>query len=129
MGAKKKGKKGKKGKKKDKKPKIAPKLVIPNFIPTKPIKSPLSVIVHHLDTIYVILGNEYDLSVKIKEELAKIIKRPIEEIKLFQKNKRPIEDDTTNHDQQIINKTELYLVLLIENNVWEKPIDIINYGQ
>ena len=42
--------------------------------------------------------------------MANLCGQPEEEIKLFLKNKRPIEEITTNHDQQITHETEVYAV-------------------
>ena len=45
-----------------------------------------------------------------KKTLSKLSGQPEEEISLFLKNKRPIEDVTTNHDQQIHHEIEIYAV-------------------
>ena len=47
---------------------------------------------------------------EIKKTLSTLNGQPEEEIKLYLKNKGPIEDITTNHDQQIVHETSLYAV-------------------
>ncbi len=104
------GAKKKKGKKGDDKPKEEPKIIIPDFVPHELGPLPISVKVFHLNDLYLIYTDEYAQSGQIKKTLSSLSGQPEEEIKLYLRNKRPIEDATTNHDQQIIHETELYAV-------------------
>ena len=104
------GGKKKKGKKGDDKPKEEPKIIIPDFVPHELGPLPISVKVYHLNDLFIIYTDEYAQSGEIKKTLANLCGQPEEEIKLFLKNKRPIEDVTTNHDQQITHETEVYAV-------------------
>ncbi len=106
MGGKKKGKKGKG----DDKPKEEPKIIIPDFVPHELGPLPISVKVYHLNDLFIIYTDEYAQSGEIKKTLSKLSGQPEEEISLFLKNKRPIEDVTTNHDQQIHHEIEIYAV-------------------
>ena len=106
MGGKKKGKKGKG----DDKPKEEPKIIIPDFVPHELGPLPISVKVYHLNDLFIIYTDEYAKSEEIKKTLSTLNGQPQEEIKLFLKNRRPIEDITTNHDQQITHETEIYAV-------------------
>ena len=121
-GKKKKGKKKKGGKK------AAPaKLILPNFVPIHRIKSPLAVHIHHLDDMFLIYSDEYDESLKIIEEVGKILNVEPVNIRLYFSNKRRVEPDTVNHDQQIIHNVHLYLTIKNEEQ-WEKLQDILNYN-
>ena len=121
-GKKKKGKKKKGGKK------AGPaKLILPNFVPIHRIKSPLAVHIHHLDDMFLIYSDEYDESLKIIEEVGKILNVEPVNIRLYFSNKRRVEPDTVNHDQQIIHNAHLYLAIKIEDQ-WEKLQDILNYN-
>ena len=93
------GGKKKKGKKGDDKPKEEPKIIIPDFVPHELGPLPISVKVYHLNDLFIIYTDEYAQSGEIKKTLANLCGQPEEEIKLFLKNKRPIEDITTNLDQ------------------------------
>ena len=106
------GGKKKKGKKGDDKPKEEPKIIIPDFVPHELGPLPISVKVYHLNDLFIIDTDtdEYAQSGEIKKTLANLCGQPEEEIKLFLKNKRPIEEITTNHDQQITHETEVYAV-------------------
>ena len=104
------GGKKKKGKKGDDKPKEEPKIIIPDFVPHEIGPLPISVKVFHLNDLYLIYTDEYAQSGQIKKTLSSLSGQPEEEIKLYLRNKRPIEDATTNHDQQITHETELYAV-------------------
>ena len=104
------GGKKKKGKKGDDKPKEEPKIIIPDFVPHELGPLPISVKVFHLNDLYLIYTDEYAQSGQIKKTLSSLSGQPEEEIKLYLKNKRPIEEVTTNHDQQITHETELYAV-------------------
>ena len=106
MGGKKKGKKGKG----DDNPKEEPKIIIPDFVPHELGPLPISVKVYHLNDLFIIYTDEYAKSGEIKKTLSTLNGQPEEEIKLYLKNKRPIEDITTNHDQQISHETEIYAV-------------------
>ena len=104
------GGKKKKGKKGDDKPKEEPKIIIPDFVPHELGPLPISVKVFFLFFLFIIYTDEYAQSGEIKKTLANLCGQPEEEIKLYLKNKRPIEDATTNHDQQITHETEVYAV-------------------
>ena len=104
MGGKKKGK----GKKGDDKPKEEPKIIIPDYIPHEIGPLPISVKVYHLQDLYIIYTDEYAQSGEIKQTLSNLCGQPVEEIRLYLRNKRPIEDVSTNHDQQIKHETEIY---------------------
>ena len=104
------GGKKKKGKKGDDKPKEEPKIIIPDFVPHELVPLPISVKVFHLNDLFIIYTDEYAQSGEIKKTLANLCGQPEEEIKLFLKHKRPIEEITTNHDQQITHETEVYAV-------------------
>ena len=104
------GKGKKKGKKGDDKPKEEPKIIIPDFVPHELGPLPISVKVYHLKDLFIIYTDEYAKSGEIKKTLSTLSGKPEEEIKLFLKNKRPIEDITTNHDQQILHETQIYAV-------------------
>ena len=121
-GKKKKGKKKKGGKK------TGPaKLILPNFVPIHRIKSPLAVHIHHLEDMFLIYSDEYDESLKIIEEVGKILNVEPVNIRLYFSNKRRVEPDTVNHDQQIIHNVHLYLTIKNEDQ-WEKLQDILNYN-
>ena len=92
MGGKKKGK----GKKGDDKPKEEPKIIIPDYIPHEIGPLPISVKVYHLQDLYIIYTDEYAQSGEIKQTLSNLCGQPVEEIRLYLKNKRPIEDVSTN---------------------------------
>ena len=104
------GAKKKKGKKGDDKPKEEPKIIIPDFFPHEIGPLPISVKVFHLNDLYLIYTDEYAQSGQIKKTLSSLSGQPEEEIKLYLRNRRPIEEVTTNHDQQIMHETEIYAV-------------------
>ena len=120
MGGKKKGKKGKG----DDKPKEEPKIIIPDFVPHELGPLPISVKVYHLNDLFIIYTDEYAQSGEIKKTLSTLCGQPEEEIKLFLRNKRPIEDVTTNHDQQIHHETDIYAIYK-----GEKIVDILKAAQ
>ena len=121
-GKKKKGKKKKGGKK------AAPaKLILPNFVPIHRTKSPLAVHIHHLDDMFLIYSDEYDESLKIIEEIGKILNIEPANLRLYFSNKRRVEPETVNHDQQVIHNVHLYLTIKNEDQ-WENIKDILNYN-
>ena len=123
-GKKKKGK----GKKKKGAKKAAPaKLILPNFVPVHRTKMPLAIHVHHLDDMFLIYSDEYDESQKIIDELSKILNVEPTDLRLYFSNKRRVELDTVNHDQQIVHNVHLYLVMKKEEQ-WENIKDIIRYN-
>ena len=63
-----------------------------------------------MNDLFIIYTDEYAKSGEIKKTLSTLNGQPEEEIKLYLKSKRPIEDITTNHDQQISHETEIYAV-------------------
>jgi len=128
---------GKKKGKKDDKPKEPPKIIIPDYTPKNLEPLPISVKIHHLNDIYIIYTDEYSKSLEIKEKLSKLIGLEVENIKLYLGNRRLIEDNTTNHDQQINNCTDIYAIyknVKIENDegnaqvLFEKINDILKYA-
>lgn len=124
-------KKGKGKKKKKDLNKGPPKLVVPNFIPINPIKSPVAVKVHHFDDIFLIYTDEYHLAEEILTEIGKIKNVDIKELKLYFSNKRLVDPQTTNHDQHIINNIDLYLCTIKEKgipDIWDNPKDVISYN-
>ena len=122
-GKKKKGKKKKKGAKK-----AAPaKLILPNFVPVHMAKMPLAIHIHHLDDMFLIYSDEYDESQKIIDEISKILNVEPTNLRLYFSNKRRVELDTVNHDQQIVHNCHLYLVMKKEDQ-WENVRDIIGYN-
>jgi len=122
-GKKKKGKKKKGGKKK-----AGPaKLILPNFVPIHRIKSPIAVHIHHFDDMFLIYSDEYDESQKIIDEISKIINVEPVNMRLYFSNKRRVEVDTVNHDQQIIHNVHLYLTIKKEDQ-WESLKDVMNYN-
>ena len=125
MGGKK--KKGKGKKKKGGKKTGPAKLILPNFVPVHRTKSPLAVHIHHLDDMFLLYSDEYDESSKIIEEIGKILDIPPENLRLYFSNKRRVEPETVNHDQQIIHNVHLYLTIKNEDQ-WESVKDIINYN-
>ena len=97
-GKKKKGKKKKGGKK------TGPaKLILPNFVPVHHTKSPLAIHIHHLDDMFLIYSDEYDESQKIIDEIGKILNIEPANLRLYFSNKRRVEPETVNHDQQVIH--------------------------
>lgn len=88
---------------------------------------PIYVKIKHKNETFFIFTEEYKKSLDIKEQISKIKMTPIENIKLFYPNKRLIEDDTMNHDQQIKHNTILYAAFKHDNNEWENFNDLINY--
>ena len=119
-GKKKKGKKKKKGAKK-----AGPaKLILPNFVPVHRTKMPLAIHVHHLDDMFLIYSDEYDESQKILEEIAKILNVEVTDLRLHFSNKRRVELDTVNHDQQIVHNVHLYLTMK-KDDQWENVKDIL----
>lgn len=90
--------------------------------------APMYVKVKHKKDIFMIFTEEYKKSIEIKQEVAKILNLPIENIKLYFSSKRIVEDDTMNHDQQIKHATILYACFKNStNNEWDSIIDIINF--
>ena len=122
------GGKKKKGKKKKGGKKAAPaKLILPNFVPIHRTKSPLAVHIHHLDDMFLIYSDEYDESQKILDEVGKILNIEPVNMRLYFSNKRRVELDTVNHDQQVIHNIHLYLTIKKEDQ-WESIKDIMNYN-
>ena len=122
-GKKKKGKKKKKGAKK-----AGPaKLILPNFVPVHRTKMPLAIHVHHLDDMFLIYSEEYDESQKILDEIAKILNVEVTDLRLYFSNKRRVELDTVNHDQQIVHNVHLYLTMK-KDDQWENVKDILGYN-
>lgn len=123
------GAKKKKGKKKEEVKEQ--EIIIPNFIPPNLKPLPLSVKIKHLKDIFYIYTDEYKRGIDIKNEFARVINKQPDEIKLYLQNKRVVEDETTNHDQQITNGTVIFASFKIvteEKTEWENIKDIINFG-
>ena len=128
-------KKGKGKKKKKDLSKGPPKLVVPNFVPINPIKSPVAVKVHHFDDIFLIYTDEYHTAEEIFNEIGKNLNRDVKEMKLYFANKRLVEPQTTNHDQQIVNNIDLYLCMFKEKStekgvpdLWDNVKEVIGYN-
>jgi hypothetical protein len=77
--------------------------------------------------MFLIYSDEYDESSKIIEEIGKILNIEPVNIRLYFDNKRRVDPETVNHDQQIIHNTHLYLTIKIEDQ-WEKLQDIFGYN-
>jgi hypothetical protein len=89
-------------------------------------KVPICVKIKHKNETFYIFTEEYKKSLDIKEEISKIKKTPVENIRLYYVNRRLIEDDCMNHDQQIKHNTMLYAAFKMENNDWENFNDLAN---
>ena len=125
MGGKKKGKK-----KGDEKPAEPPKLIIPDFTPKDLQPLPLSVKVRHYKDLFIIYTDEYHKSIEIKEKLSKIVNVPVENMRLYLQNKRQLENETSNHDQQVMNETIVFAVIKKEEgNEWENVNEILHFGE
>lgn len=125
MGGKKKGKK-----KGDEKPAEPPKLIIPDFTPKNLQPLPLSVKVRHYKDLFIIYTDEYHKSIEIKEKLSKIVNVPVENMRLYLQNKRQLENETSNHDQQVMNETIVFAVFKKEEgNEWENVNEILHFGE
>ena len=125
MGGKKKGKK-----KGDEKPAEPPKLIIPDFTPKDLQPLPLSVKVRHFKDLFIIYTDEYHKSIEIKEKLSKIVNVPVENMRLYLQNKRQLENETSNHDQQVMNETIVFAVFKKEEgNEWENVNEILHFGE
>lgn len=89
---------------------------------------PLYVKVLHKKECFMIFSDEYDRTGLIKEEISKIKNISKDNIKLYYSNKRLLEDESTNHDQQVRQNQFLYVSFRNENNnEWENINEIINY--
>jgi hypothetical protein len=88
---------------------------------------PICVKIKHKNETFFIFTEEYKKSFEIKEQISKIKKIPIENLRLYYTNKRLIEDDAMNHDQQIKHNTILYAAFKQENNEWENFNELINF--
>ena len=125
MGGKKKGKK-----KGDEKPAEPPKLIIPDFTPKDLQPLPLSVKVRPYKDLFIIYTDEYHKSIEIKEKLSKIVNVPVENMRLYLQNKRQLENETSNHDQQVMNETIVFAVFKKEEgNEWENVNEILHFGE
>ena len=122
------GGKKKKGKKKKEGKKTGPaKIILPNFVPTHHTKTPMAIHIHHLNDMFLIYSDEYDQSLKIIEEIGKILNIDPANLRLYFSNKRKVDPDTVNHDQQIYHNIHLYLTIKNEEQ-WENIKDILNYN-
>jgi hypothetical protein len=91
-------------------------------------RKPLYVKVKNRKQTFMIFTDEYKKSGEIKNEISTITGIPVTDIKLYFNNKRLIEDDSTNHDQQIRHTTLLYVAFKNpENNEWDTINELINY--
>lgn len=89
---------------------------------------PLYVKVKHKKEYFMIFSDEYSRTGAIKEEISKIKNIPKENIKLYYTNKRLLEDESTNHDQQVKQNQILFVIFKNENNNdWENINEIMNY--
>lgn len=124
---------GKKGKEKGKKGKDEASNKKEEVVPTKidfslnyrHRTSPICVKIKHKNETFMIFSDEFRKSIEIKEELAKIKGLPSENIKIYYANKRLIEDDYMNYDQQIKHSTVLFACFKTNNNDWENINDLI----
>ena len=91
-------------------------------------QKPLYVKIKHRKEYFIIFTDEYHKTGMLKEEISKIKNIPKENIKLYYSNKRILEDESTNHDQQVRQNQILFVSFKNENNnEWENINDIINY--
>jgi hypothetical protein len=90
---------------------------------------PICVKIKHKSETFHIFTEEYKKSFEIKEQISKIKNTPIENIKLYFSNRRIIEDDSMNHDQQIRHNTTLYAAFKLDNNEWESYNELLNFNQ
>ena len=91
-------------------------------------KNPLYVKIRSKKNFFHIYTDEYNFAGHIKDEIAKIKKIPKEDIKIYYSNKRIIEDNVTNHDQQIYHNQLLYAVFKDpETGLFEHINEIINF--
>jgi len=88
---------------------------------------PILVKVKHFNQIYTIFTEEYKKSIEIKEELSFITHIAVENIRLYLENKRIVEDDNMNHDQQIKHNTVLYAAFKNNLDEWESFSELINF--
>ena len=89
----------------------------------------LYVKIKHKKENFIIYSDEYHRTGLIKEEISKIKNIPKENIKLYYTNKRLLEDESTNHDQQVNHKQILYVSFKNDaNNEWENINDIVSYS-
>jgi hypothetical protein len=124
---------GKKGKEKSKKGKDETSSKKEDVAPSKidfslnyrDRKSPICVKVKHKNETFVLFSDEFNKAIEIKDQLAKMKNVPIENIKLYFINKRIIEDEYMNYDQQIKHATILFAVFKNSNGDWENINDII----
>ena len=124
------GGKKKRKKKGDEKPAEPPKLIIPDFTPKDLQPLPLSVKVRHYKDLFIIYTDEYHKSIEIKEKLSKIVNVPVENMRLYLQNKRQLENETSNHDQQVMNETIVFAVFKKEEgNEWENVNEILHFGE
>ena len=77
--------------------------------------------------MFLIYSDEYDESLKIIEEIGKILNIEPANLRLYFSNKRRVEPETVNHDQQVIHNVHLYLTIKNEDQ-WENIKDILNYN-
>lgn len=91
--------------------------------------NPLYVKIKHKTETFIIFSDEYNKSDQLKSEIGRIKEIAAENIRLFYSNKRMIEDNVTNHDQQIKHTTLLYATLRNpETGEWENINEIINFN-
>ena len=120
--------KKKKGKKKEVGKKIEPtNIILPNFVPIKHNKNPLAIHIHHLNDRFLIYTDEYEESSKLIEAIGKILNIESCNLRLYFSNKRRIDPDTVNHDQQILHNINLYLTIKNDGQ-WENIKDILDYN-
>ena len=97
---------------------------------TEPKAKSLYVKIKHRKETFIIYSDEYHKTGMIKEEISKIKDIPKENIKLYYTNKRLLEDEYTNHDQQVRQKQILFVSFRNEkNNEWENINEIMSYGE
>jgi hypothetical protein len=88
----------------------------------------INVKVRHLKETFYIFTDEYNKTSHIIDEISHIKKIDPDIIRLYFSNKRLLEPETTNHDQQVRNDTVLYLCLKDEETgAFENIGDLINF--
>jgi hypothetical protein len=88
-------------------------------------KSPICVKVKHKNETFVLFSDEFSKALDIKEQISKIKNVPNENIRIYFINKRIIEDEYMNYDQQIKHATVLYAIFKNCNMEWGNINEII----
>lgn len=94
-------------------------------LPNKIGQLPLFVKVMGITDTFYIYTDEYDLSQVIKLQISELKGISFENIRIHYANKRVIEDEYTNHDQEVYHNCKLYVVFKHENGEWESIYDLL----